>query len=201
VAHLITITTEMRAALSEFSRDHQSDFGNESRVNLALARFLTSEDYIKAQQVRARLLAHFQKIFESVDVIATPTTANLSPRLHRSRLLSGVSDLASLTQSMRYAIPANMLGYPAVTVPAGFVTAHSRRFWRHEEEERDEDGNIYSQVPVGLQFMGRHWEEALLLRLARECEEIVVRPRPRVYLSPFEARNPIEAGHDDPLND
>ncbi|MFW5642395.1 MAG: hypothetical protein ACOCYQ_00080, partial [Alkalispirochaeta sp.] len=61
--------------------------------------------------------------------------------------------------------------------------------------------NIYSQVPTGLQFMGRHWEEALLLRLARECEEIIVRPRPRVYLSPFEARNPIEAGHEDPLND
>ncbi|MFP4153436.1 MAG: amidase [Alkalispirochaeta sp.] len=201
VAHLITITTELRTALSEFFRDRRSDFGNETRVNLALARFLTGEDYIKAQQVRERLLTHFQRVFESVDVIATPTTANLSPRLHRSRLLSGVSDLASLTQSMRFAIPANMLGYPAVSVPAGFVTAHSRRFWRHEEEERDEDGNIYSQVPTGLQFIGRHWEEALLLRLARECEEIIVRPRPRVYLSPFEARNPIEAGHEDPLND
>ena len=101
---------------------------------------------------------------------------------------------------MRFATPANILGYPAVSVPAGFVTARSRQFW-HTVEERDEDGNIYSQVPVGLQFMGRHWEEALLLRVARVCEELVIRPRPRVYLSPHEARNPVEAGHEKPVNE
>jgi Asp-tRNA(Asn)/Glu-tRNA(Gln) amidotransferase A subunit family amidase len=101
---------------------------------------------------------------------------------------------------MRFVIPANMLGYPAVSVPAGFVTARSRRFW-HEVNETDEDGNIYSEVPVGVQFMGRHWEEALLLRLARICEELVVRPRPRVYLSAYESHNPLEAGHTDPVNE
>ncbi|MDA3949377.1 MAG: amidase [Spirochaeta sp.] len=200
LAHLITITTEMRAGLAEMIPDHRSDFGNETRANLALARHLTTDDYIKAQQVRARLLGHFSAAFERVDVIATPTTANLPPRLNRDRLLSGVSDLGSLSATMRYAIPANMLGYPAVSVPAGFVTAHSRRFW-HEVDETDEDGNIYSDVPVGVQFMGRHWEEALLLRMARICEELVVRPRPRVYLSAFESNNPVEAGHTDPVNE
>lgn len=184
IAHLITITTEMRAALSEFSRDHRTDFSNESRANLALARYLNSEDYIKAQQVRAHLLKTFSSVFETVDVIATPTTANLPPRLNRNRPSSGVSDLTSMTQTMRYAIPANMLGFPAVSVPAGFVTARSRPFPQGADRV-DENENIFSEVPVGLQFMGRHWEEALLLRLARVCEELVARPRPRVYLSPF----------------
>ena len=200
LAHLITITSETRAALAEMMPDHGSDFANETRANLALARYLTTNDYLKAQQVRTRLLGYFSAAFEQVDVIATPTTANLPPRLNRDRLLSGVSDLASLSATMRYTIPANMLGYPAVSVPAGFVTARSRRFW-NEVNETDEDGNIYSEVPVGVQFMGRHWEEALLLRLARICEELVIRPRPRVYLSAYERNNPLEAGHSDPVNE
>ncbi len=200
VAHLITITSEMRSAMDRYYADHRSDFGSETRVNLALARYITTTDYIKAQQIRTRLFTHFEAVFDSVDLIATPTTANLPPRLNRERLLSGVSDLHSLTETTRFAIPANMLGYPAVTVPAGFITARSRHFW-HTVEEKDEDGTVYSQVPVGLQFMARHWHEALLLRTARVCEELVVRPKPRIYLSPYEAKNPLEAGRDKPIND
>lgn len=200
VAHLVTITTEMRWALNETYRERRSDFGHETRLNLALGRFLTGTDYLKAQQIRAEAMERFREIFDRVDLIATPTTANLPPRLHRGRLLSGVSDLSSLTETMRFAIQANILGFPAVSVPAGFITAHSRHFWQ-TVQERDEDGTVYSQVPVGLQFMTRHWNEALLLRMARICEEIVVRPRPRVYLSPHESRNPIEAGHEKPIND
>lgn len=200
VAHLITISSEMRWALNEMYRQRRSDFGHESRLSLAISRFLTSTDYLKAQQVRADAIRRFSEIFERVDLIATPTTGNLPPRLHRSRLLSGVSDLHSLTETMRFAIQANLTGIPAISVPAGFVTAHSRHFWQ-TVEERDVDGNVYSQVPVGLQFMARHWNEALLLRMARICEEIVVRPRPRVYLSPHESRNPIEAGHEKPVSD
>ncbi len=200
VAHLVTITSEMRAAMDPYYGVHRSDFSNEARANLALARFITTSDYLKAQQVRRRGQEHFDAAFSRVDVIATPTTANLPPRLNRDRLLSGVSDLHSLSETMRYTVAANMLGYPAVSVPAGFVTARSRHFW-HTVEETDEDGNVYSQVPVGLQFIAPHWEETLLLRVARVCEEIVVRPRPRVYLSPYESRNPIESGHEAPRNE
>lgn len=199
IAHLVTISSEMRAAMRIYDRDHRSDFGHETRANLALAASLSTGDYLRAQQVRRAGLKEFMRVFGEVDVIATPTTANLPPRLNRDRLLTGISDLDSLSQTMRYAVPANMLGFPAITMPAGFVTAHSRHFW-HLETERDEDGNIYSQVPVGLQLMAPHWQEALLLRFAREAEELVPRARPRVYLSPFEP-NPVESGHETPLND
>ena len=200
VAHLVTITSEMRASMDPHYRVHRSDFSNETRANLALARFITTSDYLKAQQVRCRAREHFDAVFSRVDLIATPTTANLPPRLNRDRLLSGVSDLNSLSETMRYVVAANILGYPAVSVPTGFVTAPSRHFW-HTVEETDEDGNVYSQVPVGLQFMAPHWEETLLLRVARVCEEIVIRPRPRVHLSPYEPRNPIESGHEAPRNE
>lgn len=200
LAHLVTISTEMRWALGRMYQTRRTDFGHETRLNLAMARFLTTTDYLKAQQIRAEAMKRFSEVFEILDLIATPTTGNLPPRLNRDRLLSGVSDLSSLTETMRFVVQANLTGLPAVSVPAGFVTAHSRHFWQ-TVEERDVDGNVYSQVPVGLQFMARHWNEALLLRMARICEEIVVRPRPRVYLSPHESRNPIEAGHERPVSE
>lgn len=200
LAHLVTITAEMNAGLERHLGSHRSDFGNEARANLALSAYLSTADYLRAQQVRTRLMRHFDAAFATCDVIATPTTANLPPRLNRDRLLSGVSDLGSLSETMRFAIPANMLGFPAVSVPAGFITARSRQFWQ-TVDEKDEDGNVYSQVPVGLQFMAPHWQETLLLRIARVCEEQVVRPRPRVYLSAHEPRNPMESGHETPVNE
>jgi Asp-tRNA(Asn)/Glu-tRNA(Gln) amidotransferase A subunit family amidase len=193
LAHLVTISSEMRSAMAQELETRKSDFGIETRSSLALARYLTVADYIKAQKIRSKALKEFQQIYEQVDVIATPTTGNLPPRIHKSRLLSGVSDLGSMNQTMRFAFVANMLGNPAITVPAGFVTAKSKIFW-NSQEEKDEDGNVYSQVPVGLQFIGRHWEESLLLRIATQCEELVIRPKPRVYLSPYESDNPRISG-------
>lgn len=193
LAHLVTISSEMRTSMTKELETRNTDFGIETRSSLALANYLTVSDYVKAQKIRAKAQQLFHQIYQQVDVIATPTTANLPPRIHKSRLLSGVSDLASMNQTMRFAFVANMLGHPAISVPAGFVTAHSKLFW-NTLDEKDEDGNVYSQVPVGLQFMGRHWEESLLLRIATQCEELVIRPKPRVYLSPFESDNPRVSG-------
>ncbi|NCN04762.1 MAG: amidase [Spirochaetales bacterium] len=200
IAHLVTISSEMRSAMDPDIKVRASDFGHETRSSLALARHLTISDYLQAQKVRALLTTQIDKAFESVDLIATPTTANLPPRLHKDRLLSGVSDLESLSQTMRFAMLANMVGNPAISIPAGFVTAKSKIFWQFREE-KDEDGKVFSQVPVGLQLIGKPWDEALLLRVARVCEEIVVRPRPRVYLSAYEHKNPLVPGYDLPRND
>ncbi|MFW5814236.1 MAG: amidase family protein, partial [Spirochaetota bacterium] len=59
----------------------------------------------------------------------------------------------------RYAIPGNMLGFPAVSVPAGVTS----------------DG-----LPVGLQAMAAHWREDLLLGLANVVEAGAERPAPTV---------------------
>lgn len=184
LAHLMTITLEMNAALETQYRDHRHEFGPETRANLALCRYLTTTDYIKAQQARARMIDHVERIYATVDLIATPTTGNLPPRFRRDRASMGISDVRSTTETMRFTVLANMTGNPAVSVPAGFVTETSRAY-REETSERDGDRAVFSRVPVGLQCIGRHWEEPLLLRVARIAEEQVVRPRPRVYLSPL----------------
>lgn len=64
------------------------------------------------------------------------------------------------TELMRYAFPSNLAGLPAITFPVGY-----------DEHE----------LPVGMQAMGRHWDEALLLRLAYVVEQSVARRRPRMF--------------------
>lgn len=172
VAHLVTITLEMCASMEEPLRDRRRDFGIETRANLALARYLNTSDYLKAQQVRARAAATLREVLRTVDVIATPTTANLPPRLYGSRLMAGVSDLQNTMETMRFTALANMTGNPAASMPAGFIA----------ESEPGEAG----RVPIGLQCIGRPWEEALLLRVARAAESLVERPRPEVYLPPID---------------
>lgn len=200
LAHLISIAAEIAAVLDRYREDHRTDFSIDTRANVALAKQLSPSDYIKAQQARARALRHFGAVFETVDVIATPTSAVLPPAVPKDRLLSGESHVGRMTAMMRYVAAANLLGYPAVSVPAGFVTARSKRFWL-TIEEHDEDGNVYSQVPVGLQFMARHWDEHTLLRVAYATEAALERPKPRVYLAPFEAHNPLVPGYAKPVND
>ena len=185
VAHMITIVTELKAAMSRLYEDHRTDFGLESRANLALAGRLTAADYIKAQRIRERGLRQWRKIFSEVDAVVTPTTAILPPKVPEDRLLSGVSDLGQLSDIMRFVTPANLLGFPAISVSAGFVTAQSRRF-SQMKAETDHQGQVYSDVPVGLQFIAPHWQEVRLLRLAAAVEAQLERPKPRLYLPTLE---------------
>jgi Asp-tRNA(Asn)/Glu-tRNA(Gln) amidotransferase A subunit family amidase len=157
VAHAITICTEMAQAVSATYARHHREHGQDVRVNLRIARALTALDYIHAQRVRNRLLANFQRVFADVDAIMTPATASVAPLIPVASLGTGVSDLSTATKLMRFATPANLAGLPAISFPAGYTPGG---------------------LPVGLQAIGRAWEESLLLRIARNAETCVERQSP-----------------------
>jgi Asp-tRNA(Asn)/Glu-tRNA(Gln) amidotransferase A subunit family amidase len=60
----------------------------------------------------------------------------------------------------RFVIAANLTGFPAITFPAGYTA---------------------QGLPIGMQAIGRAWEESLLLRLAVNAEEVVERKAPKVW--------------------
>lgn len=157
VAHAITICTEMAQAMSATYARHHREHGNEVRINLRIARALTALDYIQAQRVRTRLMKNFQQAFADVDAIITPATAIVAPLIPDDDLEGGVSDLFTATELMRFATPANLAGLPAISFPAGYTQGG---------------------LPVGLQAIGRAWEESLLLRIARSAETCVERQSP-----------------------
>jgi Asp-tRNA(Asn)/Glu-tRNA(Gln) amidotransferase A subunit family amidase len=95
-----------------------------------------------------------------VDVILTPTTAVRAPHLTAGALGGGESDLSVLTEIMRFVTVANLTGLPAISFPAGCGAAG---------------------LPIGMQAIGRAYDEPALLRLAFAAEQIVERPMPRHF--------------------
>jgi len=160
VAHTITIAGEMTQALAHTYDEHCREHGLDVRINLALARQFTARDYISAQQVRTRLMAHFARALAEVDAIVTPATALPAPAIPKAALPDGDSDLTTLMEIMRFAPPANMTGLPAISFPAGYTAAG---------------------LPIGMQAIGRAWDEATLLRLALAAEGVVERRKPQVH--------------------
>jgi Asp-tRNA(Asn)/Glu-tRNA(Gln) amidotransferase A subunit family amidase len=160
VAHTLTIAAEMAVNMSATYDQHHRQHGLDVRTNLALARTFTAVDYLKAQQVRTRMLAHFGRALDEVDAIVTPSTGLVAPVYSAAALAGCESDLTTLMQILRFATPANLTGLPAISMPAGYDAAG---------------------LPIGLQAIGRAWQEASLLRLALAAEQVVERRRPVVY--------------------
>lgn len=160
VAHAVLIATEILTAVDEEYRRDKSRFGLDTRLNLGLAQAFTGRDYVKAQQIRALAIQQINRAFERVDVIVTPTTAIEAPEINEKALPAGEANLNVLDELMRYVTIGNLTGCPALTLPVGYTP---------------------EGLPIGLQLIGRPWEEHVLLRVARSLEDKIERQKPRIY--------------------
>jgi len=95
-----------------------------------------------------------------VDAVVTPTTAIVAPTIAPDVFPSGESNLDTTSALMRFVFPSNLTGHPALTLPSGY----------------DAEG-----MPVGVQLIGRPWEEHVLLRLGEAIEQLVERRAPKVH--------------------
>ncbi len=157
-AQLCTIVSEMLSAHAGYRKTHLHDYGLDVRLNFAVGGELTSEDYVKAQRLRTRGLKTFGKVLAGVDAIVTPATAIPAPAINEASLPDGESNLSDLDAIMRFATVGNLLGYPAISFPGGYTAAG---------------------LPVGVQLIGRPWEEHRLLRFAHAAEAFVERREPK----------------------
>mgnify|MGYP003704670391 CR=1 FL=1 len=99
---------------------------------------------MKAQQVRTLLRQDFDQAFSAVDVIATPT----SP-IPPFRLGEKTDDPLQMYLADIFTVSANLAGLPGISVPCGFSS---------------------ERLPIGLQLLGRRFDEATLLRAADAYE-------------------------------
>lgn len=159
VAHAVTILTEMAVCMQPHKQKRKLQ-GAAVRLTLVIGEVLTAMDYLQAQRMRTRAMNNFNKVLKEVDFILTPGTARASQPVLDGGYSSGWSDLSLDTEMMRFIIPGNLLGLPAISFPSGY----------------DSRG-----MPVGMQAIGRHWEENVLLRVAYNAEQEVQRKLPRLY--------------------
>jgi len=159
-AHMVTIVSEMLTSMTPQLNKDRRVFGHDVRLNLALARRLTNGDYVKAQRMRPRFYAGFQRAFEQADIIVTPTTACTAPEIQADALKTGDSNLPLLDRIMRFSPAANLTGLPGLSVPVGYDS---------------------SGLPIGLQIMGPAWSESRLLGVGLAVEKAVERRAPSDY--------------------
>ena len=163
VAHLVTITAEALASIEQQVGSDRAIFGDETRVVLALATRFSGADYVRAQRVRTRAIAHVNAALSACDVILTPATGLTAPAIAADSAL-GVSDVTTTTEIMRFAFLLNFTGHPAISFPVG-TGAHG--------------------LPIAMQGFGHAWREDILLRLAAAAERDVPRSAPALRFDPL----------------
>ena len=140
---------EARTLSGMYRRTRDEGFGAEVKRRIMLGTFALSSGYYdayyeKAQRVRAMLVADFDRAFERCDVIATPTAPTPPFRLGEK-----TDDPLAMYLNDIYTVTINLAGLPAVSVPCGLSRAG---------------------LPVGLQLIGNHFDEARLLNAADAYE-------------------------------
>jgi aspartyl-tRNA(Asn)/glutamyl-tRNA(Gln) amidotransferase subunit A len=142
---------EGTAALKEmYSRTRDQGFGAEVKRRIMLGTYALSAGYYdqyygKAQKVRALIERDFRDAFERCDVIATPTSPTAA-----FKLAEKTGDPLEMYLSDIYTITANLAGVPALSLPCGLSS---------------------SGLPIGIQLIGKQFDEAKLLRAAHNLEQ------------------------------
>ncbi len=133
-----------------YMKTREAGFGAEVKRRIILGTYSLSSGYYdayykKAQQARTLIVQDFEKAFESVDVIVTPTTPTPAFRAGEK-----TDDPLQMYLSDIFTISVNLAGAPAISVPCGYTS---------------------NNLPVGLQIIGKHFDEASVLKTAYAFEQ------------------------------
>lgn len=137
--------------LSEmYKRTRDQGFGTEVKRRIMLGTYALSAGYydayyLKAQKVRSLLAQDFDEAFKKVDAIVTPTSPTAAFKLGEK-----VDHPLAMYLADIYTVTADLAGIPGISVPCG------------ETKEK---------LPIGLQVLGKHFDEATVLRVAHAYEQ------------------------------
>ncbi len=130
-------------------RDHGEAYGEDVRVRLDRGLFLSAADYLLAQRARTFLTREFIEALAGVDVLVMPATIGPAAPLPEDTRQASAS-LAMSLEYTRFTNPFNLTGLPALSVPCGFTA---------------------QGLPVGLQIVGRPFDETTVLRTGHAYQE------------------------------
>ncbi len=132
-------------------RQQADCYGSDVRLRLEMASLIPAVQHVQAQRVRRLVVEAWQELFREIDLLATPTTPITAPTIEEG-------DLEATLILIRNTNPFNLTGQPAISIPCGFTR---------------------KGMPVGLQLVGRWWEEGTLLRAAHAFQQVTTWHRRR----------------------
>ncbi len=140
---------EVEDVIEMYKKSRSEGFGSEVQRRILLGTYVLSSGYydayyLKAQKVRRLITRDFEEAFKVCDVIVTPTSPTPAFKFGektKNPLEMYLSDI--------YTISVNLSALPGISVPCGFTN---------------------NGLPVGVQFIGKHFDEATLLKVAHTYE-------------------------------
>jgi aspartyl-tRNA(Asn)/glutamyl-tRNA(Gln) amidotransferase subunit A len=140
-----------RTLADVYRESRDEGFGAEVKRRIMLGTYALSAGYYdayyrKAQKVRTLLTRDFATAFERVDAIVTPTAPTAAFKLGEK-----TDDPLAMYLADIYTVTGDLAGVPGISVPCG----HTR-----------------SGLPIGLQILGRHFDEGTVLRVAEAVENV-----------------------------
>lgn len=142
-------TPNAKNLIDLYKKSRSEGFGEEVKRRIMLGTFALSSGYYdayykKAQQVRTLIKNDFEDVFEKYDVIIGPTTPTPAFKIGEK-----TSDPLTMYANDLLTIPVNLAGVPGISVPCGFTNG----------------------LPLGLQIIGKHFDEATVYRVAHAFEQ------------------------------
>ena len=138
-----------------YLKSRANGFGSEAKRRIILGTYALSSGYydayyLQAQKARALIKKDFDNAFEKVDVIIIPTSPNVAFKIgeHSDNPLE-------LYMEDIFLSAASLAGVPAISIPCGFA--------------KPKNGNV--EMPVGMQIIGKHFDEKTILKTARVYEK------------------------------
>ena len=135
--------------LNTYLKSRAEGFGDEAKRRIMLGAYTLSAGYydayyLKAQKIRTLIKQDFEKALEKVDIIATPVAPTTAFKIGEKS-----ADPLQMYLADIYTVSLNLYGGPGISIPCGFV----------------------DDLPVGLQLVGKHFDESTILRAAYHYEQ------------------------------
>lgn len=133
-----------------YKRTRGEGFGDEVKRRIMIGTYALSSGYydayyLQAQKIRTLIRNDYAAAFAEVDCIISPTTPTVAFKIGEK-----VADPVSMYLSDIYTIGVNLAGLPGMSIPVGFV----------------------DQLPVGMQLVGNYFDEARLLNIAHQYQQV-----------------------------
>jgi aspartyl-tRNA(Asn)/glutamyl-tRNA(Gln) amidotransferase subunit A len=149
-AGMTIISVEAAAVHAAWLRTRSADYGPDVRPRLQTGALFSGEDYARAQRIRALMQKEFRDAMTRADVLVMPNNAVPAPRIDQAMIPVRGREVWVMALMPSLTIPHNLTGAPALTVPCGSAA---------------------SGLPVGLQIVGRPFDDATVLRVGHAYEQ------------------------------
>ncbi len=149
----LILAAEGGAIHSRWLRERPGEYGPQARARLVTGLHIPATRYLDALNLRARVFSEFAAaVFEKADVLHVPSVPMQVPIIAETDRGNDPDFMALVNRLTRCTRPFNLLGLPAIAMPAGL----------------DSQG-----LPLGFQLVGKPFDEATLMRVARAYEREV----------------------------